>query len=95
MKLDYDNKLQNTSYRIDELEKNLKSFISKHHVKSPFQVHVEYRKPYINILGYYYGIKAEPLLVATRSHSAIGWLLMVTNSDYMLHHARCLNQENT
>ena len=89
MNLDYDNKLENTSYRIDELEENLKSFISIYHVKSPFQVHIDYGKPYIKILEFCDGIKTWTLLAAVHSHTGIGRLLMGSNSDYMLHLDHC------
>ena len=82
---DYESRLRHSSKQVEELEQQLRQRVRENHVKSPNQIRIDFGKPYVKILELCEGLMASTLIMASHSHTMAGRLIMVSNTDYLLH----------
>lgn len=67
----------------------LLEFLEYQNITSDYQTLYGYGKPYLQILAAEKKLDADMILMAAHSHTALGRLLMGSNTDYVSHHSRC------
>ncbi len=86
---DYESRLRHSTKQVEELEQQLRQRVKENHVKSPYQIRIDFGKPYVKILELCEGLMVSTLIMASHSHTMAGRLIMGSNTDYLLHHAHC------
>ena len=67
----------------------LDSFVEDQNLQVPTETFVRFGTPYVKIFDMQKVHKPAMLMMAAHSHTAIGRMLMGSNTDYLVHHANC------
>lgn len=71
-----------------ELSK-LENYVESLNVTSPSKIVLKHGKPYLKILEYQKETQAHLIMLAAHSHTLLERLLAGSNTNYLLHHAKC------
>ncbi len=74
---------------LSKVEQNLVDFLSELQVTAKYKATVAYGKPYLKILEMQRETQAMLIMMAAHSHTFLGRVFLGSNTDYLLHHARC------
>jgi len=65
--------------------KSLEELVAQVELKSPYQLHLEFGTPYLQALQLAERVNAGLMVIGAHDHTALGRLLMGSNTDYLVH----------
>ena len=81
--------LREHDHDLHRLQSILDSFVEKQNLQAPRETFIRFGTPYVKILDMQKAHKPAMLMMAAHSHTAIGRMLMGSNTDFLVHHANC------
>lgn len=81
--------LREQDHELQRLQNILDSYVQEQNLQANYETFIRFGTPYVKILDMQKAHKPAMMMMAAHSHTAIGRMLMGSNTDYLVHHANC------
>ena len=81
--------LREQEHELQRLQNILDSYVKEQNLQANYETFFRFGTPYVKILDMHKAHKPAMMMMAAHSHTAIGRMLMGSNTDYLVHHANC------
>ncbi len=81
--------LMEQDHELQRLQNILDSYVQEQNLQANYETFIRFGTPYVKILDMQKAHKPAMMMMAAHSHTAIGRMLMGSNTDYLVHHANC------
>ena len=81
--------LREQDHELQRLQNILDSYVKEQNLQANYETFIRFGTPYVKILDMQKAHKPAMMMMAAHSHTAIGRMLMGSNTDYLVHHANC------
>ena len=85
--IDYTDISREQDYELQRLQNILDSYVKEQNLQANFETFIRFGTPYVKILDMQKAHKPAMMMMAAHYHTAIGRMLMGSNTDYLVHHA--------